>query len=538
MSNWVTRYESGRLVITHSEYKNTSINLYQGMYYLDFSDTSVFTDGCFPEQILIGYEYEDLSVILREADEKIASICRSLEKTPQNFLDSLLEIVEKLEIAYPFDYVVKRIEDSVKESGKLPSVYDLGIVDKNGLLLEDFRNDVLYGDGVSLVILRKLKEVYPEIETDVANTLDRVTLVEPILGISSVPSIVEEKVFENSEFREYIGHIIMTATLETDVWIYILNSDYGDYVSVVDHIAGTETSFRVTQEIIDTIIEFYGVDISPLLQSPVSILESFDASQQDTQQSEHESSDEVEEIIEEVDSDVEKELAVIEEQIEKIESLPDDIRDNDRIMEIYYLLLGKQQYIQKQHDDKKSQEIVDNIIDEISTELGDLDNVFLDDDRNEIVVNEGKSFKYGDVSIKPIVTGFRNKKSKVLIVEKQGSVERIDLRGKKLRSVLESVLDVEVPQVADIATAYMVIQAVENDKDSANSFYNSLVNIAYRLDGYATPSDYKKFIKNVVDDGDYEDKTDTLPYLVNVASQDVKRFNSVINRMKLRLGLD
>ena len=63
------------------------------------------------------------------------------------------------------------------------------------------------------------------------------------------------------------------------------------------------------------------------------------------------------------------------------------------------------------------------------------------------------------------------------------------------------------------------------------------MNIAHRIDGYRSTSDYKKYIKNVVDDGDYENKSDTLPYLVNVASQDVKRFNAVIERTKTKLGM-
>ena len=206
-------------------------------------------------------------------------------------------------------------------------------------------------------------------------------------------------------------------------------------------------------------------------------------------------------------------------------------------MEIYYILLGKREYIQKKSDDDKSKEIVDNIISEIEDNIGEIDQVFLDDDRNEIQVNEGRVFEHEGMKIKPVITGFRSHKTKTLIVESGGERKRYDITNGS-RDVLKKILKVnEAEDVANISDAFSIINVIKDDRKLVDSFYNSLVNIAYKIDGYRSTSDYKKYIKNVVDDGDYENKSDTLPYLVNVASQDVKRFNAVIERTKTKLGM-
>lgn len=521
MKNWNIAYQGGEQIITHKTEDGVSIIHHNGSYFL------VHPGHYFEEPI--GFSYEDISRICAIADDLLLSIEDEEDELKASVLELSREL-ENCEVGYEFEEVIKKIISHYEENGSLPPLSSLGVVDNNGTLVETFRYDILYGGELSAKLFRFIKRFYQSVETEVDFFKDNVTIVEPIINFSSVPGMV----LEESEFRNYVGHVIMTASQDTDVWIYVMNSDYGDYAVVVDYVAGTDVSFRVTQEIVDTIIEFYGIDISPLLLSPVSV---FESSQRNTDATVDEK--DVEDIIEEVDADIEKEIAVIEEQIEKIESLPEDIRENDKIMEIYYLLLGKREYIQKQHDDKKSQEIVDNIIDEISEEIGELDKMFLDDDRNEIMVEEGRTFNYGSLSIKPIFSGLRGKVSRNLIVENEGKKQRIEIGDRNHQDVLREIIrvneSVETPNLAD---AYVILQAIEEDKDSINSFYNSLVNIAYKLDGYSSVSDYKKFIKNVVDDGNYEDKSDTLPYLINVASMDAKKFNSVVNRMKLRLGLD
>ena len=453
--------------------------------------------------------------------------------TKEENCDRVIEICDNLETEYDFQHVLELFR-----SYNVPSVEDLTIIDENGILTEDFRNDVLYGDGTSLRLLRLLKEYYGE-EIDVLNTLDRVTLVEPIYSVDSIPPTVDAKVYEDLSFRDYIGYVIMTATDESDTWICIMNSDSGDYAIVIDYVAGTENTFRVTQDVIDTIFEYYGVDVTPLLQSPVSVMEALEdrASGEDDKPKGEDGEDDVEDIVEDVDADLQKEISVLNEQIEKIESLPEDIRENERIMEIYYILLGKREYIQKKSDDDKSKEIVDNIINEIEDNIGEIDQVFLDDDRNEIQVNEGRVFEHEGMTIKPVVTGFRSHKTKTLIVESGGERKRYDITNGS-RDVLKKIFKVnEAEDVANISDAFSIINVIKDDRKLVDSFYNSLVNIAYKIDGYRSTSDYKKYIKNVVDDGDYENKSDTLPYLVNVASQDVKRFNAVIERTKAKLGM-
>lgn len=531
MNNWNKSYKQGKRILEH---KSKPVRIFEDDEYF------LFENGDTIEQI--AYNYEDLEHVVDIVDKKLESEDEENVDKGRELCDRVIELGDNLETEYDFQYVLELFR-----SYNVPSVEDLGIIDENGILTEDFRNDVLYGDGTSLRLLRLLKEYYgEEIATDVLNTLDRVTLVEPIYSVDSIPPTVDSKVYEDLSFRDYIGYVIMTATDESDTWICIMNSDYGDYAIVIDYVAGTENTFRVTQDVIDTIFEYYGVDVTPLLQSPVSVMEALEgrASGEDDKPAGRQMSkdedgedDDVEDIVEDVDADLQKEISVLNEQIEKIESLPEDIRENERIMEIYYILLGKREYIQKKSDDDKSKEIVDNIISEIEDNIGEIDQVFLDDDRNEIQVNEGRIFEHEGMKIKPVITGFRSHKTKTLIVESGGERKRYDITNGS-RDVLKKLFKVnEAEDVANISDAFSIINVIKDDRKLVDSFYNSLVNIAYKIDGYRSTSDYKKYIKNVVDDGDYENKSDTLPYLVNVASQDVKRFNAVIERTKTKLGM-
>jgi hypothetical protein len=533
MNNWNKSYKQGKRILEH---KSKPVRIFEDDEYF------LFESGDTIEQI--AYNYEDLEHVVDIVDKKLESEDEENVDKGRELCDRVIEILDNLETEYDFQYVLELFR-----SYNVPSVEDLTIIDENGILTEDFRNDVLYGDGTSLRLLRLLKEYYGDkIATDVLNTLDRVTLVEPIYSVDSIPPTVDAKVYEDLSFRDYIGYVIMTATDESDTWICIMNSDSGDYAIVIDYVAGTENTFRVTQDVIDTIFEYYGVDVTPLLQSPVSVMEAREdnrASGEDDKPAgvsrnndeEGEGEDDVEDIVEDVDADLQKEISVLNEQIEKIESLPEDIRENERIMEIYYILLGKREYIQKKSDDDKSKEIVDSIISEIEDNIGEIDNVFLDDDRNEIKVNEGRLFEHEGMKIRPMVTGFRSHKTKTLIVESGGERKRYDITNGS-RDVLKKIFKVnEAEDVANISDAFSIIGIIKDDRKLVDSFYNSLVNIAYKIDGYKTSSDYKKYIKNVVDDGDYENKSDTLPYLVNVASQDVKRFNAVIERTKTKLGM-
>lgn len=519
MNNWNKSYKQGRLILEH---KSKPVRIFEDDEYFLFESE----DGI--EQI--AFNYEDIDHVVDIVDGKLESEDNTDVDKGRELCDRIIEIYDNLEIEYDFAHVLEMFRGY-----NVPAVEDLGIIDESGVLREEFRNDVLYGDGTSLRLLRILKEYYgEEIVTDVLNSLDRITLVEPIYSIDSIPETVDKKVYEELSFREYIGYVIMTATDESDVWIYVINSDSGDYVIAIDYIAGTENTFRVTQDIIDAVFEYYGVDITPLLQSPVSVMESLDSNQDNANVEEN---DDVEDIVEDIDIDLQKEMIVLNEQIEKIESLPEDIRENERVMEIYYILLGKREYIQKKSDDDKSREIIDNIIGEIEENIGEIDKVFLDDDRNEIKVNEGRSFEHEGMIIKPVITGFKSHRTKTLIVESGGERKRYDITNGS-RDVLRKILKVnEDESVANISDAFNIINIIKDDRKLVDAFYDSLVNIAYKIDGYRTASDYKKFIKNVVDDGDYENKSDTLPYLVNVASQDVKRFNAVIDRTKEKLGI-
>nr|DAG97984.1 MAG TPA: hypothetical protein [Ackermannviridae sp.] len=531
MNNWNKSYKQGKRILEH---KSKPVRIFEDDEYF------LFESGDTIEQI--AYNYEDLEHVVDIVDKKLESEDEKNVDKARELCDRVIELGDNLETEYDFQHVLELFR-----SYSVPSIEYLTIIDENGILTEDFRNDVLYGDGTSLRLLRLLKEYYGDkIATDVLNTLDRVTLVEPIYSVDSIPPTVDAKVYEDLSFRDYIGYVIMTATDESDTWICIMNSDSGDYAIVIDYVAGTENTFRVTQDVIDTIFEYYGVDITPLLQSPVSVMEALEgrASGEDDKpagrqmnKDEDGEDDDVEDIVEDVDADLQKEISVLNEQIEKIESLPEDIRENERIMEIYYILLGKREYIQKKSDDDKSKEIVDNIINEIEENIGEIDQVFLDDDRNEIQVNEGRVFEHEGMKIRPVVTGFRNHKTKTLIVESCGERKRYDITNGS-RDVLKKIFKVnEAEDVANISDAFSIINVIKDDRKLVDSFYNSLVNIAYKIDGYRSTSDYKKYIKNVVDDGDYENKSDTLPYLVNVASQDVKRFNAVIERTKAKLGI-
>ena len=131
--------------------------------------------------------------------------------------------------------------------------------------------------------------------------------------------------------------------------------------------------------------------------------------------------DELSDIVEDVDPEIQREIEIIENNIARIEDLPDDIRENDSIKEIYLLLLGKKEEIQREHDNQKSQEIVDTVVNDITSELGDIDIMFnKDNDSNEIKVEEGKVIEYNGSMIKPMISNRFGKKSQYLIVENKG----------------------------------------------------------------------------------------------------------------------
>ena len=131
-------------------------------------------------------------------------------------------------------------------------------------------------------------------------------------------------------------------------------------------------------------------------------------------------------IISENDDEYIQELEIIQRNIEKIEQLPDDIRYNDDIEEVYLLLLGKKEQIQKLSDDEKSGKIIDKVVDEISSELGEIEgltNIKKDDEGNDlenyIGVNEGRVINFKGKLIKPIVTNKFGIFEKSLIIDKK-----------------------------------------------------------------------------------------------------------------------
>ena len=144
-----------------------------------------------------------------------------------------------------------------------------------------------------------------------------------------------------------------------------------------------------------------------------------------------EDDDELSDIVEDVDPEIQREIEIIENNIARIEDLPDDIRENDSIKEIYLLLLGKKEEIQRKHDNQKSQEIVDTVVNDITSELGDIDIMFnKDNDSNEIKVEEGKVIEYNGSMIKPMVSNKFSKKSLYLIVESKGLKTKHNISGR------------------------------------------------------------------------------------------------------------
>lgn len=167
----------------------------------------------------------------------------------------------------------------------------------------------------------------------------------------------------------------------------------------------------------------------------------------DEEDNQNEENEEVNDIIEEIDPEIEKEIEIIDSNIEKIQNLPDDIRENESIQEIYLLLLGKRELIQLEHDDEKSGEIIDNIISDIQSELGEIDNVFKNDnsDSNEIKVEEGKVIEFEGTLIKPMISSTFGNKKQYLILEKDGSKTKHEIKGK--RSIKLIIENIKIPSV-------------------------------------------------------------------------------------------
>ena len=196
----------------------------------------------------------------------------------------------------------------------------------------------------------------------------------------------------------------------------VLSEISGTYnIDLLDYIKDSEFMTRKVNE------AFGGIDRDGL-EEEVSSSEETTNSEDD---------DALSEIVEDVDPEIQREIEIIENNIARIEDLPDDIRENDSIKEIYLLLLGKKEEIQREHDNQKSQEIVDTVVNDITSELGDIDIMFnKDNDSNEIKVEEGKVIEYNGSLIKPMISKKFNTKSQYLIVESKGCKTRHSISGR------------------------------------------------------------------------------------------------------------
>jgi len=164
-------------------------------------------------------------------------------------------------------------------------------------------------------------------------------------------------------------------------------------------------------------------------------------------------------IVSENDEEYIQELEIIQRNIKKIESLPDEIRYNADIEEVYLLLLGKKEQIQKLSDTEKSDKIIDKVVSEISTELGNIEgltNIKKDDDSNDlenhIDINEGREFNFKGKLIKPVIINKFGVFEKSLIIDKK--MHKIN-ESADIRKILESYIADDDESTEDIINKLM-----------------------------------------------------------------------------------
>lgn len=480
-SKWNKKFKNGKLEIILENNQSTKIVKNSNGYYLICED-----DDTMSEDMNVGFLYDSVDNAITNAEKKLREI---KIKQKNSALITLVNFVKKVEKSNK-DFCPETLgflkSGLTLPSNAIPQYIANHFTDNMIYSLHSSCDEKLYEDFCKM--FQDIVSIDPRTQSaisSVTNLDGRKVMIEKLVGIKAInekgylafkKNTDDHKVFETLETCNGTQEIpcngitISISDYNTDCTIdlifvcgkpyIILNDRNNDFNDVIDS----------NKNVIKNLNNDYGINILECLNGSKAlkkkIYEAFGDEGEDgfslpgvgDSDDEGESSDsdspfgssgdnssddddEVNEIIEDVDPEIQKEIKIIESNIQKIEDLPDDIRENESIQEIYLLLLGKKESIQKQHDDEKSNEIIENIIDDIESELGDLDNVFKKDnsDSNEIKVEEGKVIECGNgVLIKPLISSTFGNKEKFLIVESNGQKTKHKIsNSRSIRSILE-----------------------------------------------------------------------------------------------------
>lgn len=246
-----------------------------------------------------------------------------------------------------------------------------------------------------------------------------------------------------------------------NVPIIVLNDRKEDYDDIIPN----------DENVINNIYNDYGVDIPEILGSNSVLFEALGDMVGDEDEFDDESGMEGEgdtadekstdDQMGDVDPEIQRETEIIENNILKIEELPEDIRENPSIQEIYLLLLGKKELLQKQHNEEKSQEIIDDIVNDLETELDDIDLLFKDDNSNEIRVEEGKVIEIKGNLLIPMISSTFGKKERLLVVENKNNKIKITHKipnSLHIRKVINEMSDMSESKILKINCTAETVQ--------------------------------------------------------------------------------
>lgn len=190
-----------------------------------------------------------------------------------------------------------------------------------------------------------------------------------------------------------VSSVLQYKTTNDALEVYaIILSDSSIYVYIDDNLNDICDVFLVNPTTSDALKAEYGISI-PVYESR------FDDETETTED------DSLDEIVEDQDQELLAELEIIQSNIDKIEDLPEDLRDMPEIHEIYLLLLGKRALIQKMSDEQKTEQIVDAVVNDVISELSDSDvfrNINREDDIS-LKIDERRTMTFNGHRITPVI---------------------------------------------------------------------------------------------------------------------------------------
>ena len=460
-SRWKRSIENGELILT-CESSGYKIKQLSDGYYLVNEDQSLI------EQV--GLQYDTTNEVIAVADQKLYELKAKERNLALEMLTQIVSVLKK----YTTDNTrFNELRQYLTLGQQLPSSHIPQYIKK--ISKEQLYNSLYYyvtEDDYAFILrmISRIVEIDPHSQSAITNYNDlingRYSTVERLVGVTAVNERGKlvfkkagyDKVFESYEtveekdlhcdgitiiIQEYNVDVVIDVIFLNGKVYMILNDNNTDYHDLIDR----------DKNVLSEIQREYGIDLLDYIKDSDFMKETineafggidmneFKSDDHSDNSNDDKENDDLNEIVEDVDPEVQREIEIIEDNIARIEDLPDDIRENDSIKEIYLLLLGKREEIQRQHDNQKSQEVVDNIVDDITKELGDIDIMFnKNNDSNEIKVEEGKVIEYKGSMIKPMISKRYNDKTRYLIVENAGHKDKHVVSNEKdIRLIIQSL---------------------------------------------------------------------------------------------------